>query len=56
MKKTLLFTNIFVVILSLGLVWGCHPARNPRGHSFGDSLCDGLWHIFLRFLADSQTG
>jgi len=23
MKKTLLFTNIFVVILSLGLVWGC---------------------------------
>ena len=23
MKKTLLFTNIFVVILSLGLMWGC---------------------------------
>ena len=23
MKKTLLFTNIFVVILSLGLIWGC---------------------------------
>ncbi|MGB9473713.1 MAG: hypothetical protein WCE87_01450 [Candidatus Udaeobacter sp.] len=23
MKKTLLFTNIFAVILSLGLTWGC---------------------------------
>ena len=23
MKRTLLFTNVFVVVLSLGLMWGC---------------------------------
>jgi len=33
MKKTLLFTNIFVVILSLGLMWGCQS--NAVGPSAG---------------------
>jgi hypothetical protein len=31
MKKTLLFMNIFVVILSLGLMWGCQSTAVGPG-------------------------
>jgi hypothetical protein len=31
MKKTLLFTNIFVVIFSLGLMWGCQSTAVGPG-------------------------
>ena len=31
MKKTLLFANIFVVILSLGLIWGCQSTAVGPG-------------------------
>ena len=39
MKKTLLFTNIFVVILSLGLIWGCEStAVGPSAESQKENL------------------
>ena len=39
MKKTLLFTNIFVVILSLGLMWGCQStAVGPSAESQKENL------------------
>jgi hypothetical protein len=39
MKKTLLFTNIFVVILSLGLTWGCQStAVGPSAESQKENL------------------
>lgn len=39
MKKTLLFTNIFVVILSLGLIWGCQStAVGPSAESQKENL------------------
>jgi hypothetical protein len=39
MKKALLFTNIFVVILSLGLMWGCqNPAVSPSTASQKENL------------------
>jgi hypothetical protein len=39
MKRTLLFTNIFVVILSLGLMWGCQStAVGPSAASQDENL------------------
>jgi hypothetical protein len=39
MKKTLLFTNIFVVTLSLGLMWGCQStAVGPSANSQKENL------------------
>jgi hypothetical protein len=39
MKKTLLFTKIFVVILSLGLIWGCqNTAVAPDSASQKENL------------------
>jgi len=39
MKKTLLFANIFVVILSVGLMWGCQsPAVGPSAESQKENL------------------
>lgn len=39
MTKTLLFTNIFVVILSLGLMWGCQStAVGPNKASQKENL------------------
>jgi hypothetical protein len=39
MKKTLLFTNAFVVILSLGLMWGCQStAVGPSAASQKENL------------------
>jgi len=39
MKKTLLFTNIFVGILSLGLMWGCQStAVGPSAESQKENL------------------
>ena len=39
MKKTLLFTNIFVVIFSLGLMWGCQStAVGPGAESQKENL------------------
>ena len=39
MKKTLLFTNIFVVVLLLGLVWGCQStAVGPSAASQKENL------------------
>jgi hypothetical protein len=39
MKKALLFTNIFVVILSLGLMWGCqNTAVSPSTASQKENL------------------
>ena len=39
MKKTLLFTNIFAAILSLGLIWGCQStAVGPSAASQKENL------------------
>ena len=39
LKRTLLFTNIFVVILSLGLMWGCQStAVGPSAASQKENL------------------
>ena len=38
MKKTLLFTNIFVVILSLGLMWGCQSTTVGSAESQKENL------------------
>ena len=39
MTKTLLFMNIFVVILSLGLIWGCQiTAVGPSAESQKENL------------------
>jgi hypothetical protein len=39
MKKTRLFTNIFVVILSLGLMWGCQSTTvGPSAASQKENL------------------
>ena len=39
MKKTLLFANIFVVVLSLGLMWGCQStAVGPSAESQKENL------------------
>jgi hypothetical protein len=39
MKKTLLFTNILVVLLSLGLMWGCQStAVGPSAASQKENL------------------
>ena len=39
MKKTLLFTNIFIVTLSLGLMWGCQgTAVGPSAESQKENL------------------
>jgi hypothetical protein len=39
MKKRLLFTNIFVVILSLGLMWGCQSTSvGPSAASQKENL------------------
>ena len=39
MKKTFLFTNMFVVILSLGLIWGCQStAVGPSTESQKENL------------------
>jgi hypothetical protein len=39
MKKTFLFTNVFVVILSLGLMWGCQStAVDPNKASQKENL------------------
>ena len=39
MKKTLLFTNTFVAILLLGLIWGCQStAVGPSAESQKENL------------------